>query len=104
MADFDRDKKDTPGIPVPAAAVPSRTQPVSRTRKCLILIFKLATLAWILATVVRSRTRGEVLEELDLHEGRWLARIFSDSSAWSPRKALYGKKAEQVFLCASIIS
>ncbi|KAI0722810.1 Zn-dependent exopeptidase [Earliella scabrosa] len=84
-------------IPIPVAALPPRTQSRSWLPKRLRTIFKLAA---VTAFVVYTHRRAQVnIEtELDLHEGRWVARAFSDSWTWSPRKVLYGKKAEEAFL------
>ncbi|KAI0720289.1 Zn-dependent exopeptidase [Cerioporus squamosus] len=67
-------------IPVPATTAPRTQRRPWRLRNIETLV-KLA-----------------VEKELEVHEGRWISRVFSDSWAWSPRKVLYGKKAEKVFL------
>ena len=87
----------TDEIPIPVAALPPRTQTRSWLPKRFRTIFKLAA---VTAFVVYTHRRAQVniQTELDLHEGRWVARAFSDSWTWSPRKVLYGKKAEEVFL------
>lgn len=97
--------KDAPGaneIPVPATTVPRHgAQRGSWLSFRVATILKLAVLAYLLVCTHR-RTLEKAEKELEAHEGRWIARVFSDSWVWSPRKVLYGKKAEQVFLCVPL--
>ncbi|KAI0750967.1 Zn-dependent exopeptidase [Daedaleopsis nitida] len=92
-------KKEYPDeIPVPAAAVPpTRTVRGSWLRTRWGLVLKLAVVA-LFFVYTRRQTEWKAEQELEVHEGRWLARVFSDSWSWSPRKVLYGKKAEEAFL------
>ncbi len=83
-------------IPVPVqAAIP--TQRRSRLRSHFGSFLKLA-LATAFVVYVHSRAEVKIQEELGVHEGRWVTRVFSDSWSWHPRKVLYGKKAEKSFL------
>ncbi len=84
-------------IPVPATTLPRAQRGPWLTIRIETLV-KLALLAYLLVFTHRY-TLDQVEKELEVHEGRWISRVFSDSWAWSPRKVLYGKKAEKVFLC-----
>lgn len=85
-------------IPAPAAAAPPRLQRGPSMQRRLTGIFlKLSVFALFMVTMHR-RTETNIANELDQHEGRWVARVFSDSWSWSRRKVLYGKKAEEAFL------
>ncbi|KAI0774433.1 Zn-dependent exopeptidase [Fomes fomentarius] len=74
-----------------------RTQRRSRLRAYFGSFLKLA-LATAFVVYVHSRAEVKIQEELGVHEGRWVARAFSNSWTWHPRKVLYGKKAEKAFL------
>ncbi|RDX53924.1 Zn-dependent exopeptidase [Lentinus brumalis] len=83
-------------IPVPATTLRRAQRGPWLTIRIETLV-KLALLAYLLVFTHRY-TLDKVEKELEVHEGRWISRVFSDSWAWSPRKVLYGKKAEKVFL------
>ena len=84
-------------IPIPVAALPARAPRSTRAGRVVKHTLRFALLIWAVLAVSRwSRTMLE--QELDVHEGRWVGRAFSQGMGWSKRKAPYGKKAEKLFL------